>query len=75
MFTVWHELFSLVLVFPSLRSSAPMYIQGKCIYTIFKAENQETEFPFDVLNLVWINISFHLSKVGGPEADLLAIRA
>ena len=40
--------FSLVLVFPGLRIEAPpsSTVQDKCIYTIFKAENQEIQFPF-----------------------------
>ena len=43
MFSVWHRLFSLVLMFPRLKieALAPSTVQGKCIYTIFKAENQE----------------------------------
>ena len=47
MFTVWHRLFSLVLVFTGLRIEAPhpLTVQGKCIYTIFRAENQEIKFP------------------------------
>ena len=45
MFTVYHGLFSLVLTFPGLRIEAlPLSaVQGKCIYKIFKADNQETE--------------------------------
>ena len=47
MFTVWHGLFILVIVFPRLRIEAPPLstVQGKCIYTIVKAENQEIQFP------------------------------
>ena len=47
MFTVWPKLFSLVLTFPGLRIEAlPLStVQDKCIYKIFKAENQETQFP------------------------------
>ena len=46
-FTVWHGHFSLVLTFPGLRIEDPPLctVQGKCLYTIFKAENQETQFP------------------------------
>ena len=45
-FTVWHGLFSLILVFPKLRIEALSLstVQCKCKYTIFKAENQETNF-------------------------------
>ena len=34
-------------MFPGLRIDAlPLFtVQGKCIYTIFKAENQEIQFP------------------------------
>ena len=41
----WHGLFSLVLMFPGLRIEAPPLstVQGKCIYTFFKAENQEIQ--------------------------------
>ena len=53
-------------------SSAPFTVQGKCIYTFFKAENQEIQFRSYVLNLVKINISFFLSKVGSTGADLSA---
>ena len=44
MFTVLHGLFPLVLIFPGL-STPPSTVQGKCINTIFKAENQEINFP------------------------------
>ena len=45
MFTVWHELFSMVLMFPGMRIEAlpPSTVQGKCISTFFKAENQEIQ--------------------------------
>ena len=69
--------FSLVLMFRRLRiEAAPLStVQGKCIYKIFKAENQEIQFPFKyILNLVWMNISFYLSKVSCPGADLSASR-
>ena len=48
MFTVWHGGFSLVLTFPGLRIKTPPLctVRGKCIYKIFEAENQETQFPF-----------------------------
>ena len=48
MFTVWHGLFSLVLMFAGLRNEAPLLftVQSKCIYTIFEAEIQEIQFPF-----------------------------
>ena len=46
MFTFWHGLLSLVLVFFGLRIEAlPLStVQGKCIYTLFKAENQDFQF-------------------------------
>ena len=51
-FTVWHGLFSLVLLFPELRISAPPHLQYRvrCIYSNFKAKNQNTRYP--LLNLV-----------------------
>ena len=47
MFAVWQGPFTLVLMFPTLKIDAPLpsKAQGKGIYTIFKAENQEIEFP------------------------------
>ena len=47
MFTVWHELFSLVLMFPSLKIEAPppSTVQGVYIH-FFKAKNQEIQFQF-----------------------------
>ena len=47
MFTVWHGFFSLVLMFPGLRIEAlpPSTVRGKCIYTFFKAKNQEIQLP------------------------------
>ena len=46
MFTVWHGLFSMVLIFPGMRIEAPPLstVKGKCIYTIFRAENQEIQY-------------------------------
>ena len=46
MFTVWHGLFSLVLMFLRLTIEAlPLStVHGKFKYNIFKAENQETQF-------------------------------
>ena len=53
MFTAWHGLFSLVLMFSGLRIEAPPLstVQSKYIYTFFKAENQEIQFLSYVLNL------------------------
>ena len=53
MFTVWHRLFSFVLMLPGLRIEAlPLYtVLDKCIYTIFKVENQEIQYHCYVLNL------------------------
>ena len=47
MFTAWHRLFSMILMFPGLRIEAPPLstVQGGCIYEIFKVENQEIKFP------------------------------
>ena len=47
MYTVWYGLFSLVLMSSGLRIEAlPLStVQGTCMYTIFKAENQEIQFP------------------------------
>ena len=46
MFTVWHGLFSLTLMFPRLRIEVPSLstVQGNCMYIFFKAENQEIQF-------------------------------
>ena len=40
MYTVWHELFCLV----QMDASSLFTVQGKCIYKIFKAEIQQTQF-------------------------------
>ena len=76
MLPVWHGLFSLVLAFPGLRiealSLSTWYVY---IYTIFKVENQETQFPLVCTKPSIDRHKFHLSKVGSPESDLLAIRA
>ena len=52
MFTVWHGLFSLVLMFPGLRSEAPLpsTVQGKCRYTFFKWRTRKFNFRSYVLN-------------------------
>ena len=75
-FTVWHGLFCFVLVFPGLRIEAsPLStVQGKCIYKIFKAENQETKFPLLCTKPSIDKHKFSFSKVGSPKADLSAIR-
>ena len=46
MFTVWHGFLTLMLTFQGLRIKALLLftVQGKCIYKIFKAENQKTQF-------------------------------
>ena len=44
MFTVWLRLFTLVLVFHGPRIEALPTVHGKCIYIIFKADNQEIQF-------------------------------
>ena len=46
MFTVWYRHFSFIPLFPGLRIEAPRLstVQGKCIYTNFKAEKQEIQF-------------------------------
>ena len=77
----FHVMFSTNVLFGTLvlraENEAPplSIVQGRCIYTIFKAGNQGFNFRFYVLNLVQINISFCLSKVGSPRADLSAICA
>ena len=47
MFTIWYGLFSLLLMFPKMRIEAPppSTVQGKYIYTLFKAENQTIQLP------------------------------
>ena len=45
------------------------------MYTIFKDENQEIQFPFFNTKSSIDNKFFYLSKVGSPETDLSAIRA
>ena len=63
MFTVWHGLFSLVLLFSGLRIEAPIpsTVQGKWIYTflkqrtILKQRTSRFNFRSYVLNLVKIN--------------------
>ena len=76
MFTVWHGLFSLVLLFLRLRiETLPLStVQGKCIYT-FKAENQEIQFLLLCTNPSKDKHKFFLSKVGSTEADLSASHA
>ena len=43
LFTVWHSLVSLVLLFPDLRieSPHPSTVQGKCIYTFLKQRTRK----------------------------------
>ena len=76
MFTVWHELFSLVLMFSTLRIEAlpPSIVQGKCIYTFLKRRTSRVNFHSYVLIVVKINKSICLSKVGSSGADLSATR-
>ena len=46
MFTVWHGLFSLVLIFSTLRIDAPPHPQYRVSeYTFFKTQNQSIQFP------------------------------
>ena len=68
MFTVWHRLSSLVLIFPGLR------IEALPLSTV-KRRTRKFNFHSYVLNLVQINRNVCLSKVGSPGADLLASRA
>ena len=77
MFTVWHELFSFVLAFPGLRIEAlPLItVLGKCIYKMFKVDNQKTQFLLLCTKPSIDNITFNLSKVGSSEVDLSAICA
>ena len=46
-------------------------VQGKCIYTFFKAENQEFNFPL-LCTKPGKDKHKVFSKVGSPGADLLA---
>ena len=64
MFTVWHGLFSLVLMFSGLRIEAPPLstVQGKCIYTFLKRRTSKFNFCSYVLNIVKINIIFWFLK-------------
>ena len=62
-------------MFPGLKiETSPLStVQGKCIYKIFKVDNQETQFLLlHTKPSILINIRFDLSKVGSPEADLSA---
>ena len=62
--------------FPGWNLTPPQStVQGKSIYTIFKAENQEIQFPLLCTKHSKFKHKFFLSKVGSPEADLSAIRA
>ena len=74
--TVWHGLYSLVFTFSGLRIGALLLssVQGKCIYNIFKAENQETQFQLCTKPSIDKH-NFHLSRIGSPDADLSAIHA
>ena len=73
MFTLWHILFSLALMFPGLRIEAPNRVS---VYTLsLKRRTMKLNFRSYILNLVKINISFFLSKVGSPGADLSANHA
>ena len=58
-------------MFPGLRIEAlppppPLKIQRECIYTVLKRRTRKFNFRCYVLNIVKINISFYLSKVGSP---------
>ena len=78
MFTLWHGLFSLVLMFPGLKIKVPPLstVHGNNIHTIFKAENQEIQYLLLCTKpSIQINISFYHSRVGSLEADLSANRA
>ena len=71
MFTIWHGLFSLVLVFTGLRIEAPppSTVQDKCIYTFLKLKASRFHFSSYVLNLVMIHISLFSFK-GWQSRDL-----
>ena len=77
MFPVWHDLFSVVLTFPWLRTEAPLHLlYAVSVSTnLLKRGTRKLNFCSYVLNLVLKNISFHLSKIGSPEVDLSAIHA
>ena len=75
MFTVWHRYFFLVLMFPGLRIVAPPP-STVSIYTLFlRRRTRKFNFRSYVPNLVEINISLCLSKVGSLGADVQAFRA
>ena len=78
MFAVWHGLSSLILMFPGQKIEAPPLstVQSKCIlYTFLKLRTSRFNFRSYVINLVMVNISCFLSKVGSPGADLSAFHA
>ena len=80
MFTVWHGLFPLILMFPGLRIEAlPLSkVLRKSIYTIFKRRTRKLSFHSYVPVCTKPSIDKHkfLSfKVGSPEAVLSAIHA
>ena len=76
MFTVWHGLFSLVLMFSGVRIEALPHSQYRVnVYTLFKAENQLIHFPLLLTKPSKDKHKFFLSKVGSPEADLSTFRA
>ena len=77
MFTLWHALFPLTLMFRAVRTEAPppSTVQGKCIYTFFKGENQAIQLPLLCTKPSKDKHKFLLSKVGSPGADLVALRA
>ena len=56
-------------------SSAPSTVQGKCIYTFFKAENQQIQFPLLCIKPSKDKHKFFLLKVGSPGANLSATHA
>ena len=76
MFTVWHELFSLVVMLPRVRIEALSLSQYRVtVYTVFfKQRTSRFNFHSYVLTIIKINISF-FSKVGSPGVNLSAFSA
>ena len=74
--TVWHGPFFWYSSFMVFAFQFIPYLKYRVsVYTTFlKRRTRKLNFQPYVLNLIQINTSFHLSKVGSPEAILSAIR-
>ena len=77
MFTVWHRLFSLVIMFPGLRIEAlPIStVQGKCIYTFLKRRTRKFNFVLCTKPSKDKHKFLFFQKVGSPWVNLSAIIA